>query len=130
MYPMVLVFCWTVASVHRILNLFSDDDGDVYPFFLFALHFTLCKLQGLFNAVVYGCDPHLFRDLKRKWHGATSTWDPQRDDAELPEMVGGQWPATLPPVGAAEIGGAQDQEVTEKEALTNAEEHEFQEVQL
>eukprot|EP00667_Euglena_gracilis_P011417 EG_transcript_11662 len=130
-YPMVLVLCWTVASVHRILNLLSDDDGDVYPFFLFALHFTLCKLQGLFNALVYGCDPSLFRDLKQKWLRGDSAWDPQRDDGELPEGFGGPWAGGgAAPEGLAGDPGGAPRAAAGKPPLAAAQDEEFAEVQL
>lgn len=49
-----------------ILNLLSDDDGDVYPFFLFALHFTLCKLQVLPITLSWHCWNMRFQKKQQK----------------------------------------------------------------
>ena len=49
-YPLVLVFCWTFATINRLYTFFADENIT-----LTILHITFGGLQGFINALVYGC---------------------------------------------------------------------------
>lgn len=50
-YPAVLILSWMFATVNRVQNAVRPDKP---VFALFLLHACLVRLQGFFNAVVYG----------------------------------------------------------------------------
>jgi len=57
-YPIVLVICWTFATVNRIYNIFGKE-----ILALTFLHVTLGGLQGLLNAFIYGTNDQ----VKQVW---------------------------------------------------------------
>jgi len=60
-YPLVLVICWTFATINRIYNIF----GKEVPSLTF-LHVTFGGLQGLLNAFVYGANDQVKQVWKDK----------------------------------------------------------------
>lgn len=60
-YPLVLVFCWTFATINRIYNIFGHE-----IMFLTFMHHTLGGLQGLLNALVYGTNDQVKQIWKEK----------------------------------------------------------------
>jgi len=60
-YPIVLVICWTFATVNRIYNIFGKE-----ILALTFLHVTLGGLQGLLNAFIYGTNDQVKQVWKEK----------------------------------------------------------------
>lgn len=61
LYPLVMVLCWSFASVDRLQHSFSPDDPSIM---LTYLHLIFANLNGFVNAVVYGFNETLRGDLK------------------------------------------------------------------
>ncbi|CAM9452076.1 unnamed protein product [Choristocarpus tenellus] len=67
MYPVVLIVCWSWATVNRVLEA-VDPYGAVY--WLYILQYTFQTLQGLLNLVVFVMTPAVieeWRDQLQKW---------------------------------------------------------------
>mmetsp|Transcript_31114 Transcript_31114/g.40056 ORF Transcript_31114/g.40056 Transcript_31114/m.40056 type:complete len:328 (+) Transcript_31114:108-1091(+) len=62
MYPLIMVICWSFATINRIQNTIEPQNP---MFVLFFLHSMLISLQGLFNAVAYGLTPTVRQAWKR-----------------------------------------------------------------
>ena len=58
-YPMVLVACWTLATVNRV-HLYAAGPA---PAWLSASAVVAGNLNGFANALVYGCNPKVRRYL-------------------------------------------------------------------
>jgi hypothetical protein len=54
MYPLILVFCWSWATVNRIRSLFYKES-----LVLNILHRLFGSLQGLLNAIIYGMNQNV-----------------------------------------------------------------------
>lgn len=63
-YPGVMLVCWTAATVDQIYNYYRSP-GEVGSFVLAILHFGLGPLQGLGNALVYGLNEEVRRELAK-----------------------------------------------------------------
>ena len=59
-YPMILFFCWFFASYNRIHTLFYKES-----MVLNVLHRLFGSLQGLLNAIIYGMNQNVRREVKR-----------------------------------------------------------------
>ena len=60
-YPIVLVLCWTFATINRVYNIFGKE-VTVLTF----LHVTFGGIQGLLNAIVYGANDQVKQIWKEK----------------------------------------------------------------
>ena len=47
--------------------------------------------QGFFNALVYGMDPFLLKELKHKCLGTAPPWDHEKEEIEIPNSGISQW---------------------------------------
>lgn len=56
LYPLILVVCWTWATINRLQNAFSPDNP---VFWLYVLQSLFRSLQGLLNCVAYGLQPNV-----------------------------------------------------------------------
>ena len=63
-YPMVLIICFTVAVIRRLLETISNDIN--IPFVIVFFHVFLSSLYGFGNAIVYGLTPRVKKEWK-KW---------------------------------------------------------------
>ena len=59
LYPLILVFCWTFATVNRLQNVVDPTNPQ---FMLYLLHVSTRSLQGILNAVVYGFNSHVTKE--------------------------------------------------------------------
>ena len=60
-YPLVLVICWTFATINTIYNIFGHEKEG-----LTFLHILFGGLQGFFNALVYGANSQVKQVWKEK----------------------------------------------------------------
>ena len=60
-YPWVLLFCWLIGTVDCIYG-FIEADKPI--FVLTLLHYALGSLQGAGNALVYGCNSTVLKELR------------------------------------------------------------------
>mmetsp|Transcript_47727 Transcript_47727/g.82110 ORF Transcript_47727/g.82110 Transcript_47727/m.82110 type:complete len:382 (+) Transcript_47727:35-1180(+) len=63
-YPLIMIICWTPATINRIQNAAAPTNKS---FFLFFLHATFISLQGLFNAIAYGMNPQVIIAWRQGW---------------------------------------------------------------
>lgn len=77
-YPGVLLVCWAAATVDQVYN-YTESPGEVGSFVLAVLHYGLGTLQGLGNALVYGLNEEVRRDIVKMLN--------RRKDTEAMEML-------------------------------------------
>ena len=68
MYPLILIFCYTLATVNRIYDFFSPTSMNFWLTFLSAVMMNLC---GLLNAVVYGFTNTVRLRIKQWFQGGS-----------------------------------------------------------
>lgn len=61
-YPMVMLVCWVFATVDQVYN-YANGPSRSLP--LAILHYGLASLQGLGNALVYGLNEEVRKELRR-----------------------------------------------------------------
>ena len=84
-YPMVLVFCWSWATINRIYNVFWDDSTT-----LNILQIVFVSFEGLFNAVIYGLNKNVRNCLKEKFFKKKveeALVNTEVDDIEMSEYI-------------------------------------------
>jgi len=59
LYPLILVFCWMFATINRINTLFFKESLT-----LNILHRLFGSLQGILNAIIYGMNQNVRREIK------------------------------------------------------------------
>ena len=64
-FPIVLIFCWSFATIHRIYNIFSSKN--TIDFYLEFFHVTFISLNGFFNALIYGINNKILQLIKSKF---------------------------------------------------------------
>jgi len=68
LYPIISIFCWVVATVHRFLQIFLDDDNDNnktnrLELIFSILHGIFLSIRGFLFFVVYGCDAKVRKEF-------------------------------------------------------------------
>src|SRR5687768_7516674 len=49
LYPLILIFCWSFPTIHRLHSIFTDDNSPTLAF----LHSVFESMQGILNAILY-----------------------------------------------------------------------------
>lgn len=68
MYPLILIFCYTLATINRVYDFFSPTHLNFWLTFFSAVIMSLC---GLLNAVVYGFTDTVRMRLKQWFQGSS-----------------------------------------------------------
>eukprot|EP00939_MAST-03C_sp_MAST-3C-sp1_P003397 g3397.t1 len=64
LFPLVLLFCWTFATVNRVQNMADPDHPQAW---LFVLHVLFGNAQGLFHGILFASTSA----VQREWAGVT-----------------------------------------------------------
>ena len=78
LFPCVLLFCWTFATINRIQNMAAPDKPQ---FWLFVLHVALGNAQPIFHTILFAST----NTVRREWSGLCGgrTPDGNVDDRSL-----------------------------------------------
>merc|ERR1711865_623520 len=83
LYPLVLMLCWIMPTIHRIYNASSDNQ----IFWLVVAANCSSSVNGLFNAMVYGLNHTLRAEVRACCCGEVQLEEDPTEEADIEHSV-------------------------------------------